>query len=58
MAATGFYLGGDIDPFDEALAFVVLSFIAFQVVRPRYGMMRKVLEDQRALMESGQFMQG
>lgn len=42
--------------FEETLAFVVLSFIAFQVVRPRYGMLRKLIEDQKELVDSGQFM--
>lgn len=42
--------------FDEGLAFVILSFIAFQIVRPRFGMLRKVIETQERLVEQGQFM--
>ncbi len=42
--------------FDEGLAFVILSFVAFQIVRPRYGMLRKVIETQESLVEQGQFM--
>lgn len=41
--------------FTEAVTFMVLSFVVFQVVRPRYGYVEKLIEKQRALAESGCF---
>ena len=43
--------------FLEAVAFVVLSFIVFQLVRPRYGSTRKIVVAQEKLARSGRFMQ-
>jgi len=40
--------------FEEALVFVVLSFVAFQVIRPRYGSLRKTIEQQEDMFEKGQ----
>jgi small-conductance mechanosensitive channel len=37
--------------FVEALLFVVFSFLVFQVVRPREGMMRKIIAAQRRHLE-------
>ena len=41
--------------FTEAVTFMVLSFVVFQVVRPRYGYVEKLIEEQRVMAESGQF---
>lgn len=40
--------------FQECLMFVLISFIVFQVVRPRYGTMKKVIDRQIELLERGQ----
>lgn len=42
--------------FLEAVAFVILSFIVFQLVRPRYGSTRKLVVAQEKLARSGVFM--
>lgn len=42
--------------FTESAFLVVLSFIVFQVVRPRLAMVRKLLAHQRELVEQGNFM--
>lgn len=39
--------------FKECLMFVMISFIVFQVVRPRYGTMKKVIDRQLELLERG-----
>ena len=36
--------------FKECLMFVMISFIVFQVVRPRYGTMKKVIDRQLELL--------
>lgn len=41
--------------FDYLLLFVILSFIAFQIVRPRAGFMNKVLAAQEEHVEQGRF---
>jgi hypothetical protein len=41
--------------FQETAGFVLMSFIVFQVVRPRYGSIRKLVEYQQQLVEQGQF---
>ncbi|MBD3401338.1 hypothetical protein GF420_00460 [candidate division GN15 bacterium] len=43
--------------FTEAVLFVVLSFIVFQLVRPRYGSTRKFVEAQEKLVAEGKFLQ-
>lgn len=48
-----FYLIGE---FPATMAFVLVSFVVFQVVRPRYGTVRKILAHQKKLAEQGQFM--
>lgn len=37
--------------FKESLVFVLLSFLIFQVVRPRYGLMKKVIDRQIELLD-------
>jgi hypothetical protein len=44
--------------FHEAVFFVVFSFVAFQIVRPRYGLARKVIERQKELVARGRFLTG
>ena len=50
-----FYLTGR---FPEAILFVVISFVVFQFVRPRFGGVRKILRHQKALAERGEFFSG
>jgi hypothetical protein len=42
--------------FNEAVFLVVFSFLVFQVVRPRYGMVRKLIAYQQKLAEQGKFL--
>ena len=42
--------------FSEAVLFVVLSFIVFQLVRPRYGSLRKIIAKQQEYVEQGKFL--
>ncbi|MFZ5979948.1 MAG: hypothetical protein ACOYVF_04890 [Candidatus Zixiibacteriota bacterium] len=42
--------------FPEAVLFVVFSFLVFQVVRPRYGMVKKLLIHQQSLVDNGMFL--
>ncbi len=39
--------------FQECAVFVILSFLVFQVVRPRYGSVRKLIAAQEELVEQG-----
>ncbi|SYZ74329.1 membrane hypothetical protein [Candidatus Zixiibacteriota bacterium] len=48
-----YLLGGT---FANFLFFVFLSFVAFQLVRPRHGFMEKVIAAQENLVERGQFL--
>lgn len=41
--------------FQEASGFVLISFIVFQVVRPRYGSVRKLVKHQQELVKQGKF---
>jgi hypothetical protein len=41
--------------FTETVFFVVLSFVVFQVVRPRYGFLEKVIARQEELVEKNRF---
>ncbi|UCD63630.1 MAG: hypothetical protein JSW34_12940 [Candidatus Zixiibacteriota bacterium] len=41
--------------FKETVALVVFSFLVFQIVRPRFGFIRKLIERQEALVEKGEF---
>ena len=41
--------------FTEMVVFVFFSFIIFQIVRPRHGLARRVIEQQKALLEKGRF---
>jgi hypothetical protein len=40
--------------FEGCLMLVLISFVVFQVVRPRYGTMQKVIDRQLELLERGQ----
>lgn len=42
--------------FNAAAWFVVGSFLVFQLVRPRHGLVRKLIEKQQKLVEQGQFL--
>ena len=42
--------------FQEAVFFVVFSFVVFQVVRPRYGWVRKLISHQKSLVARGEFL--
>ncbi len=42
--------------FNEAVLFVVFSFLVFQIVRPRHGLIRKLAERQMAMVEQGRLM--
>jgi len=44
--------------FSEAVFMVLFSFIVFQFVRPRFGAVDKLLEQQYKLAESGRFYTG
>jgi len=50
-----YILGGT---FDHFLLFVVISFIAFQFVRPRLSFVEKVVVAQEKLIAEGRFLQG
>ena len=41
--------------FEETMFIVVLSFIVFQIVRPRYGLVSKLIDSQYAMAEKGEF---
>lgn len=47
-----FYLTGR---FQETALFVIFSFLVFQVVRPRQGTIRKLIDHQTKLAEQGTF---
>ena len=42
--------------FDQAVFFVVLEFLVFQIVRPRYGLAKKVVERQKELVSQGRWL--
>lgn len=44
--------------FRESALFVVFSFVVFQVVRPRYGFVRKLIRYQEELISQGKFASG
>ena len=50
-----FYLTGR---FDEAVFIVVFSFLVFQVVRPRMGMIKKIVSHQEELVKQNRFAPG
>lgn len=41
--------------FEEAVFFVVFQFLVFQIIRPRYGLAKKVVERQKELVSQGQW---
>jgi len=47
-----FYLTGQ---FNAAAWFVVGSFLVFQLVRPRHGLVRRLIDHQKELVDKGQF---
>ncbi len=53
LGITYFFLTGR---FYETVVFVVFSFVVFQVVRPRFGSMRKLLKHQEKLVKEGKFL--
>lgn len=48
-----FFLTGQ---FNSAAWFVVGSFLVFQLVRPRHGLVRKLIDQQEQLVQKGQFL--
>ena len=48
-----FYLTSE---FNAAAWFVVGSFLVFQLVRPRHGLVRKLIDHQKQLVEKGEFL--
>jgi len=44
--------------FKESVILVLISFIIFQLVRPRHGQVKKFVETQRKLVDQGQFLAG
>ncbi len=44
--------------FEETMFMVILSFVVFQVVRPRYGLVSKLIDNQYAMAEKGEFYTG
>jgi hypothetical protein len=47
-----YYLTGRFNP---AAMFVVFSFLVFQLVRPRFGLIQKLLDRQQAMVDQGRF---
>jgi hypothetical protein len=47
-----YYLTGR---FNASAMFVIFSFLVFQLVRPRFGLVKKLLDRQREMMERGRF---
>jgi hypothetical protein len=43
--------------FTEAAIFVLLSYVIFQLVRPRHGLVHKLIDRQRELVQKGQLLQ-
>lgn len=54
----GFIYFGLTGRFTEATVLVLFSFVVFQVVRPRYGSVRKLVAHQLQLAERSEFMAG
>ena len=44
--------------FEETVVFVVFSFVVFQVIRPRFGSVKKLIAHQQKLVDDGRFAQG
>ena len=44
--------------FEETMFMVILSFVVFQLVRPRYGLVNKLIDNQYAMAEKGEFYRG
>ncbi len=44
--------------FEETMFMVILSFVVFQVVRPRYGLVNKLIDNQYAMVEKGEVYRG
>ncbi len=42
--------------FQESAIFVLLSYLVFQIVRPRHGLVRRLIIKQRELVERGEFL--
>jgi len=50
-----FFLTGRLH---ESVVFVVFSFLVFQVVRPRYGSVNRLIAHQEQLVKNGRFVAG
>jgi hypothetical protein len=57
IAVYGFVLYLFSGKFDHLLLFVFISFIAFQLIRPRFKFMQKVVEAQEKYVAEGRFYQ-
>jgi hypothetical protein len=42
--------------FNESLSFIVFSFVVFQFIRPRYGVVQKLIEKQIDMAERGELL--
>jgi len=42
--------------FQESAIFVIVSYLVFQIVRPRHGLVRRLIIRQRQLVEQGEFL--
>ncbi len=47
-----YFLTGQFNP---SAMFVVFSFLVFQLVRPRFGLVQKLLDRQKAMVDQGKF---
>ncbi len=56
IAAYGFLYFYLTARFQETVFLVFFSFLVFQVVRPRLGIVRKLIDIQKALMKKGEFL--
>ena len=55
ISVYGFALYMASGGFDRLFLFIFISFIAFQIIRPRHGFLKKVIEAQEKLVEEGRF---
>jgi small-conductance mechanosensitive channel len=42
--------------FERSVIFVIISYVVFQIVRPRHGLVSKLLAHQRELVKKGEFL--
>jgi len=55
IAIYGFALYMASGGFDRLFLFIFISFIAFQIIRPRHGFIKKVIEAQEKHVDEGRF---